>query len=284
MLNVVEKLTAVLPDLPRKLETAAKFALDNPDRMAFGSMRAVASECGVSSPTMLRLARHMGFDSYEDFKATFQTGIVDNSFSAKAGALRRDAQGHPDNALLTNLRSAALENVSDALSRNDPDTFQAMAEAIRTAGTVHLIAAGSMYGIATHMETTGGIALDGLRVSRPGTATVIESLASLSSKDAVLAIAVSPYAVAALDAVKYSRRIGAVTMAITDRRSSPFVNHVDYCLFSSTESPHYHPSIVGVAAIVEALLAMAVAGGKGREAKRIDRVERLRLQTGAYIS
>jgi len=57
MSRINQKLTDALPGLPNKLARATRYALDNPDRIAFDSMRTVASACDVASPTMLRLAR-----------------------------------------------------------------------------------------------------------------------------------------------------------------------------------------------------------------------------------
>jgi len=280
--SILDRLTAELAELPTKLKVAAKYALDNPDRIAFGSMRGVAVECGVSSPTMLRLARHLEFDSYEDFKACFQNEIAGNSFSSRAGALMGSGTG-VGSPLIDRLKVAALDNVTSAMTQNAPETFKEMAAILRTAETTHLVAAGSMYWIAAHMENTGGIAFRGLRTARPGTATVLETLSLIGPKDAVLIIAVSPYAKVAVNALTYANEAGAQTMAITDRRSSPFATLVNHCLFAPTASPHYYPSVVGIAAVAEALLACAVAGSQGAAIKRIETVEKLRLQSGAYF-
>jgi len=280
--SILDRLTAELPNLAAKLEVAAKYALDNPDRMAFTSMRGVATECGVSPPTMLRLARHLGFDSYEGFKARFQSDIAGNSFAARAEALIGGDVGKRS-PLIRRLREAALDNVADAMTQNPSEKFKTMASILRTADTTHLVAAGSMHWIAGHMENTGGIAFRGLRTARPGTATVIETLSMVGPKDAVLIIAVSPYARMAIDAVTYAREAGAQTMAITDRRSSPFAALVDHCLYASTASPHYYPSVVGIAALAETLLACAVADSRGGALSRIEAVEKLRLQSGAYL-
>ena len=56
----------------------------------------------------------------------------------------------------------------------------------------HIVAAGSMYWLATHMEVTGSIALRGLKAARPGSATLVETIASITPNDALLAIRGSP--------------------------------------------------------------------------------------------
>lgn len=287
MRSIVDVLADKYPELPKKLQIAAKFAVDHPERMAFGSMRSVAAESGVSTPTMLRLARQFGHYNYEGFKATFQEVVTSGSFSSRAKALQSPiAETDEESSLKRRMERAALENVSAAAARNDAATINAMGRVLRESDTTHIIAAGSMYGLATYMEVTGAIAIRGLKAARPGSATLVETIASIRPNDAVLAIAVSPYAVSTLDAVLYAKQCNATAMVVTDRRSSPLAVHADYCLFSSTESPHYHPSIIGTALLVEMILASAVAEGKGTEEAlgRVSKLEDLRLSSGAYVS
>ena len=282
MTGIVERLTQDLPTLPKKLQVAANYAVDNPDRIAFGSMRAVATECGVSSPTMLRLARHFGHDSYDTFKSLFQSEVSANNFGSRAERLFKDQEnvGHP---LLGRMRKAAHHNIDALFDSNAESTLEAMAEIVRTAKTLHIVATGSMAWVAGHMENTGGIAFPGLRATRPGIASAVETLGNLGPDDAVFGIGIAPYAKSGIEAVKYAREIGIRTVAITDRRSSPLVRISDHYLIVPTDSPHYYASIVPVCAAIETILAVAVAKSRGGAVHRIEKVVELRQRSGAYI-
>ncbi len=279
MTGIVETLAAELPNLPRKLEIAAKYALDNPARIAFGSMRAMATECGVSSPTMLRLARHFGHDSYDDFKALFQNEVSSSNFGNRAARLFRSGK----DSLAGRIQDAALNNISNLFEANSTETIEAIAETVRSARNLHIIAPGSMAWIAGHMENTGGIAFPGLRATRPGFASVVETLGTLGPEDAVFGIGVTPYAKSGIEAVTYAHEIGVRTMSITDRRSSPLIPVSDHCLIVPTDSPHYYSSVVAICAAIEAILALAVAKSAGGAVQRIERIHELRQRSGAYI-
>ena len=88
MATVLERLAQSTPDLSPKMAVAALYAVENPDLIAFHSMRSVATKCGVASPTMLRLARMMGYPSYEGFRADFQDLVAGDGFRARADRLR----------------------------------------------------------------------------------------------------------------------------------------------------------------------------------------------------
>lgn len=283
MTRITEQLAAELPNLPKKLEAAAKFALDHPDRIAFRSMRGVANQVGVSSPTMLRLARHFGYDSYDDFKALFQSELASNNFNTRAEKLMGSAGSEGEHLLISQLLMAALENINSGFHQNPAATISAVAEVIRASRTTNIVATGSMAWVAAHMENTGGIAFPGLRATRPGFASAIETLGSLGEHDAVLGIAVAPYAKSAVEAVQYAREIGVTTLSITDKRSSPLVGLSDHYLILPTESPHYYPSIVSICTMVETVLALAVANSRGGAVKRIEKVVELRKRSGSYV-
>ncbi|MEM7169830.1 MAG: MurR/RpiR family transcriptional regulator [Pseudomonadota bacterium] len=287
-MSILDSLAAALPDLPTKLAVAARFALDNPERIAMTSMRSVASQCGVASPTMLRLARLMNFDSYEDFKAAFQQQIVGQGFSSRAHELHKgglDDKG----SLVARIAESAVDNVSRTLSGQspksdyDPKMLDAVAKVLLGAKTTYVLGAGSMHWVAALMQSTGRMALPSLRVPRSGDALMTETIGALEDKDAVLAFGISPYARATLDALKFARERGAKTIVLTDRRSSPLLEYADYRMLASSRSPHYYPSFVAIVALVEALLATVVVKGGKKTLERIDHVEKLREESGAFI-
>ena len=88
-MSILHKLRNTLPDLPKKLALAARYALDHPDQVALNSMRSIATEVGVTSTTMLRLARQLGYESYDDFRASFQSELVRGVFGTRADALHQ---------------------------------------------------------------------------------------------------------------------------------------------------------------------------------------------------
>src|SRR5690606_2156898 len=56
---------------------ASRFVLDHPDDVALMSMREQAIRAGVSHSTMMRLARSLGLNSYEDMRALYAKGLRD---------------------------------------------------------------------------------------------------------------------------------------------------------------------------------------------------------------
>ena len=76
MQEVLNQLSAEIAGLSPQLRLAGRYVLDHPNEVAVLSMRALAANAQVNPPTMMRLARRLGFDGYEDFRAVFQAPLV----------------------------------------------------------------------------------------------------------------------------------------------------------------------------------------------------------------
>jgi len=84
-----------------------------------------------------------------------------------------------------------------------------------------------------------------------------------------------------VEAARYAQVRGARVFCITDKRSSPLVPLAHRSFFAPCDSPHYYPSFVSVALVMEILLAKAVAGAESIDRLRI--FDEARRGTGAFI-
>lgn len=278
-MTLKESIQKALPDLPRKLKNVALFALDHPERLAMESMRAAAAMIGVTSTTMLRFAHRLGFESYDAFRTQLQQELLSHGFGARAAALRLEQgiEGRADA-----FRAAICNNIDQALHPELDGNLSAAAKAIRQARTCHIIGTGPMHWLCAIIETTGRMALSNLRLVGPETVAGDEAVAHILPSDCLVAIGINPYALRTIRAIQHAQTAGATTIAITDRPSSPLAIIANHKFICGTESPHYYPSMVGLLAVVEALLATVVAEGDKQELHRVRTIEGLRTTSDTY--
>ncbi|MEM6303906.1 MAG: MurR/RpiR family transcriptional regulator [Pseudomonadota bacterium] len=282
-MDIVQKLRQEIPNLPKKLALAARYAVDYPDQIALNSMRSAANTVGVTSTTMLRLARQLGFENYEDFKASFQTQLISTGFGARAGALHRPDGDATSSVLSERLLASSKENLRLTLSATNLANLSDVAHLIRDAPKCLLVGSGAAYVMATLMKATGSMILPNLRVIGPEYAVAAEDIGTLCDADVVIGIGLNPCATRTVDALKFSKAQGARIIAMTDRPSSPLVEHADFALFAETSSPHYYPSLGAMVGLIETLLATVVAEGDEEEQRRINDFEKRRKLAGRYI-
>lgn len=281
MLKIDQKLTGALSNLPKKLGRAARYALDNPDRIAFDSMRTVATACDVASPTMLRLARALGYENYEAFRSEFQQRFVTQGLGNRADALRSGAGSQKEDQLPKNIASAATQNITLTLKQMDLSAVEAFTKSVQNSDRTIILGSGSMHWMAALMETTGQMAIPGLRTDHSGSATMVETIASITDRDTALVLAYAPYAKETIVAAAYASDKNAKVFTITDKLSSPLVEYADHVFIAPTESPHYYPSVISTVLMIEVLLSATVAASDALD--RIKQTELIRNTSGAYF-
>lgn len=282
-MDILTKIRAELPDLPKKLAMAARYALEHPDRIALNSMRTSAAEVGVTSTTMLRLARQLGFESYDDFKAGFQAQLVATGFGQRAGALAQiRATGHGSELSQRFLR-ANEHNIRAALSEDNLREMSEVARRIREAPTVYLIGSGSIHWIAAFFNNTGSMILPNLRLVGSEFSTAAEAMGHLNARDVVIGFGLNPSATRTIDAMDHARGQGAHTVAVTDHPTSPLAQRADVTFYTGAQSPHYYPSVAAMIALIELLLATVVAEGGEEELERVRAMEAYRKASVAYL-
>lgn len=281
--TIAEKLRQALPDLPRKLAVAARYALDNPHRIALESMRASAQACGVSGPTLWRLARHMGFTGYAGFRKEFQRMLLGQGFAPRVQTLRSHFKGARQADLTRDIAEAATRNIAQTAAQLDTAAIAAFVKSTRRGGRTFVIGAGSMYWLAGLMEASGGIALSEMVSLTGGTVAAPERISTIRACDTLLVLSLSPYAVQTIDAMHYARQAGADVFAITDKPSSPLAPLAHRVFLAPTESPHYYPSTIAVQLVVETLLAACVATNGDATRDRLKQIDEIRRASGAYM-
>lgn len=279
---ILDDLQNALPELPKKLAHAARYALDNPDRIALDSMKETAQNLGVTAPTLLRLARHLEFENYDQFRDSFKT-LLQPSFGSRANALRTGVETRHAGELAIQLLESAQRNLELALSELDKNQLSEVAEVIRGANRCFLLGSGPSHSLATFMRATGQMALPNLQLVGLELTTGREAMAQVTDRDVVIGIGISPYVRRTVEGLQYAREAGANTIVLTDRRSSPLAEYANTLFVCGTESPHYYPSMVSICFMIEMLLATIVSEGGEAELSGIGKFEKARKENGAYF-
>lgn len=214
-------------EMPKRLAQVAAYALEHPDEVAFGTAASVAVSAGVQPSTLVRLARHLGFEGFSDLQNVFRARLRERtgSYEERLTALRKTAaQGSKDQAALHGFLAAAGRSVEALSASLDPSRFENAAALLADAGTIYLVARRRSYPVATYLAYAFGKL--GIRYVLTGSAAGLdpETLQMAQPQDAAIAISFSPYA---SDTVEHARLLadrGVSVVAVTDSAFSPLVS------------------------------------------------------------
>ncbi|WP_370153448.1 MurR/RpiR family transcriptional regulator [Ferrovibrio sp.] len=284
--RLARRIADALPQLPPRLQVAARHVLDHPDDVALLSMRELARRAGVPPVTMTRLARQLGFDDYAGFRDLHAKALrrparppETADFSARAGLMQRRQRTGGDAALAGQIGEAMARHLASFAAGEGTAALVAAARLVGRARRMYFLGLRSCYAVAFHAAYVYGLFRDnGLLLDGPGD-TGIDALRHSGKGDVLLAISVAPYTSAAVERVRYAAQRGVAVVALTDSTASPIAAAATASILVPTDTPSFFHTVTPAFVAAESLIALVAAHGGDRALGAIRDAER---QLGAF--
>ena len=213
------------PELPKRLAQTAKFAIEHPDEIAFGTAASVAARTHGQPSTLVRLAQALGYSGFSQMQAVFRERLIERtpSYAERLEALRTHSGGHGGSAgaLLASFADAAGRSLSALREQTDLDRLEAAVAVLANAQTIYVAGQRRSYPVAAYLGYV--LAKLGIRHTLLASSTGIEAemLSEVGHEDAMLAISFAPYAPGTLALAASAAEEGVPLVAITDGPFSP---------------------------------------------------------------
>jgi DNA-binding MurR/RpiR family transcriptional regulator len=253
----------------------------DPRRVAFGTVADLARASDTSGPTVVRVARKLGFAGYRELQAAAQAELGSAADLAPAAARIRAKASKRDDPLGRTL-AAEVANVEASLRGADPEAFATAVRLLAERRRRILVVGGDAErGIAATFADQLGQLRDGVELL-DGTPPRLAARVALAGRaDVAVAVDVRRYDTWLLDAVAGLRGAGAAIVAVTDGPTSPLVRDATAWFAVRAEGAGPFDSHVGTLALLHALVAGAADRLRTAAVERLDRIESAWSSTGA---
>ncbi|MET0682692.1 MAG: MurR/RpiR family transcriptional regulator [Casimicrobiaceae bacterium] len=269
------------PDLPPRLQRAARFIIENPDQIAVRSMREIARRAGVAPATMVRLARAIDFADYGDLRDVFIRRVEAPAAAHATRAVALQASKHSGPMLVEHLAAAQIAAVHSSAA-NPEAAVAAFLRDLAAARTVAFLGMRASHAIAYHFAYVYGLLRDNGHLLDDHGGALRDHAARLCAGDALIAISLAPYTRATVEAVDVAERRGATILALTDSAVSPLARAARHVLLFRTAGPSFFSTMAGALALAEMLVARLAASGGRAVIKRLERTDNALREAGAY--
>ena len=271
-----------LQALSPQLRRAARFVVENPGEIATRSQRSIARSANLPAPTFTRMARAVGYESYDALRESCRLEILGGrTLLAERAQALVDATDE-ESGIAARHAAATIRNTEALVAEIAPDELEAAVELLEHARRVALIGEMSARPIVEYAHYLATMSLTGWIVPGRGGSGLANDLADLNCDDACILFSIKPYAARAIAIADSIGARGVPLIALTDSPMSPVTVHARQSFFISTDSPQYFPSHVAAMVFFEAVIGMIVRT-KGKEAQeRIAAVERQNHQLEKY--
>ncbi|MCE8514968.1 MurR/RpiR family transcriptional regulator [Ruegeria pomeroyi] len=283
--SVLNRLTAEWDALTPEAQKAARYVLENPADVGVSTVREIAEAANVKPNTFVRMARQVGFDGYEDFRAPFRDAIRRGtaSFPDRARWLQDIGRSGELGGLYADMVGAAIRNIEETFAGIDAERLKTAAEAIWASRQVFTLGVGVNNANArafTYLASTG--MTDFHAIPRPGS-TAVDDLAWADQRDVLIAMTSRPYRSEVVEAVRIARDQGLTVIALSDSPASPIIRAAQHGFVVAVDTPQFFPSSASTIALLETLLSFVIAVADDEIVTRVESFHRRRHQLGLYL-
>lgn len=282
--SVLDRLSDEWDALTPEAQKAAKYVLENPRDVGVSTVREIAQAAKVKPNTVVRMARQVGFEGYDDFREPFRDAIRKGevSFPDRARWLQDVSRKGDLGGLYADMVGSAIRNLEETFAGVQVDTLREAADTIWRSRNVFTLGVGVNNANArnfTYLASTGMKQFHA--IPRPGS-TPVDDLAWADDRDVLIAMTCRPYRTEVVEAVGLAREQGVKVVGLSDSQASPIIRKSDYGFVVAADTPQFFPSSVSTIALLETLLSFVIAVASDEIVERVEQFHERRHQLGLY--
>lgn len=283
--SVLDRLAGELPQLTPEARKAATYVLENPRDVGVSTVREIATAANVKPNTVVRMARQLGFDGYEDFRLPFRNAIREGGtagFPERARWLQEIRKSDALGALYADMVQDALRNIEETFAGISAEALKDAANDIWTSRNVFVLGVGINNANArnfTYLASTGMVQFHA--IPRAGS-TPVDDLAWADGRDVLIAITVKPFRAEVVEAVEIAKAQGMRVVGLSDSPASPVLRMADHPFRVAIETPQFFPSSVSIIALLETLLSFVISVASDEVVTRVETFHARRHALGLY--
>jgi DNA-binding MurR/RpiR family transcriptional regulator len=282
--EVLAALLDCFGDLPTQLQITARYIIDHPHEVGVQTMRTLASNADVHPNSFVRLARHIGFDGYDELRERFRDFVRAGTGSSpdRAKWLQTIAIHGGQSEVVSQMASSVLTNVEQMFENQDVKQLTKSIRWMIDADRVYILGVGSAYTLAYNFWYVARMMFDHfILVPRHGSLP-LDDLTRIGKNDLLFGMTFQPYRTDVIEALRFARRKGTKTISLTDSKATSVYREADLGLYAPTHTPHFFHSNSALAALLETLCALLAAEGGNDVVDQIKQFNELRWESGIY--
>jgi len=237
------------------------------------SITKLASEAGVSTPTVIRMARKLGFDGFPALQAALRAEVsaqIKKPMSKHESWHAKAETGHTINQFA----SALSANLQGALDRLDTDTFDAVAAILADPARPLFLAGGRI------TRSNADYFYNHLQIIRQGVTLLSQSpnvwpqyILDMDENSVLIVFDIRRYEKQLQKLADLARQRGSTIVLFTDQWGSPISKIADHTFNAHVEAPSSWDSTIVIMFYIESLIAEVQNRNFDRSRDRIEELE-----------
>lgn len=223
------------PDLSRRLQQVAEYALAQPDDVALETIAVIAERASVPPSSLIRFAKALGFEGFSEMQRLFRARLVERapSYSERIRGLRtrhERADRPVPSVVLDDFVGASIEALERVRRELPPERLERAVRILAGAEGIYVAAQRRSFPVAAYLSYLLS-QLERRSHLLDSVGGMLEQQArAIGRGDALIAVSFRSYAPEVLGLVQRCSERGVPVIAITDGPLSPLVRSASVSL------------------------------------------------------
>jgi DNA-binding MurR/RpiR family transcriptional regulator len=241
------------PDFSKNQKILANFIIENLQTIPLLPVNEVARKAGVSTATVVRFARLLGFQGYLDFR-----NHLSELLREKLSPLEkyRNSISHKEEYVnpLEKVVQTVTSNIDLTLAQNDLQEFKHIARHIREASGIYCLGMGISHYLAEIMAYLLKLYMKKSFALSNDSPSFPEQMILMSPDDLLIVFSFPPYSRPTVEAAELANKFKIPVIAFTDKKTAPVVAYAQHTLVALTDNILFTNSLGGIAVLMNALV------------------------------
>ncbi len=260
-MKIVKKIKSTMDEMTKSEHRVADYFLEHVNDFAFETLDAIAEKMEVSTTSVIRFCRKLGFDGYKSFQNTVRSDF--KTELALPDKLKRTTQEHSLDAQLTGTIQNAILCIKETFTQLPFSKIQDAVDHICNANRIFCFGLRESFALAHYAYTRLLTVRDNVYMLSAGQTGEIESILSLKPGDVCVCYLFHRYTKQSPKILELIKRQGATVVLITSAPYDSVVDFSDVLLPCRVDIGGIKNSAVAPVCITDHLCnTLAVAGGE----------------------
>lgn len=273
--TVSETIRSRFDGLTRAERQLANSLLDNYPVSGLASITTVAGNARVSTPTVVRTVKKLGFRGFPEFQAQLRQEL-EAALSSPIAKHERWASKAPDAHILNRFADAVMSNMRQTLMHLDPTAFDAACDLLADPErSIHFVGGRITHALADYFFTHMQVIRDDVTLVASNSNAWPHYVLGMKDGDVLVMFDIRRYEHAMFKLAEMARSRGVAVILLTDQWGSP-VSKLAYRTFNvHIEVPSAWDTSVVTLFVVEAMIESVQTITWGTTRDRMEELEAL---------
>jgi len=256
--RLITQVTEQFPTMKKSFQRITRFMVQNPNAMAVESVKVIADQAGVQPSSLVRFAKHMGYNGFSEMKRIFQSHLISTasskerleSFSYEVSPASRNSPATFLETLVNN-DIAALNDLKNSIS---PEAIEQAVTLLQEAETIYVLGQLRSFSVAYNIRYLLLYLRQNVRLLDGSGGLATEEAELMSEKSLLVAVSFRYYAREVVDIVEGTARKNIPILAITDSQLSPLNKHATCSLVVPGAGHKFSYSLAATMCLAQSLI------------------------------